>query len=59
MVWACCASADRRKKADDSSILQVMDDDPVQFDEPRTIIPLALVIAFIAFAATTLWWVGA
>jgi hypothetical protein len=36
-----------------------MDDDPLQFDEPRSIIPLALVIGIIAFAATTLWWVGA
>jgi hypothetical protein len=36
-----------------------MDDDPVQFEEPRPLLPLALVIAFIAFAATTLWWVGA
>jgi hypothetical protein len=36
-----------------------MDDDTGQFEESRTIIPLALVIAFIGIAATTLWWVGA
>ncbi len=36
-----------------------MDNDPAQFNESRPIIPLALVIGIIAFAATTLWWVGA
>jgi hypothetical protein len=36
-----------------------MDDEPAELDQTRPIISLALVIGIIAFAATTLWWMGA